>query len=178
VLIDEFMPTYDVRERHEIDVHAPVEKVYAAINSCDLSRSGVIRLLFLLRGMPRSAVTLEGLRRINFSLLGEIPNQEILLGLVGRFWTLCGDLQRVDADGFRRFDKGGYARATWNFSLAQRADSTTRVVTETRVQCTDEASRRRFLFYWRLIGPFSALTRRRMLRLIKRQAQRGERFNQ
>lgn len=173
MLIDEFMPTYDVHERHEIDIHAPVEKVYAAINSCDLSGSRIIRWLFLLRGMPRSAVTIQGLHEIDFALLGEVPGQEILLGLVGRFWAFCGDLQPVDAAGFRKFDKTGYAKATWNFTLAERADARTHVVTETRVQCMDETSRKRFLLYWRLIGPFSALIRRRMLRLIKRQAEQS-----
>ena len=38
-----------------------------------------------------------------------------------------------------------------------------RVATETRIAATDDTARRRFGRYWRLIGPFSSITRREML---------------
>jgi hypothetical protein len=44
-------------------------------------------------------------------------------------------------------------------------------VTETRVASTDDEARRKFGWYWRLIGPFSALIRRVMLGQIKREAE-------
>jgi hypothetical protein len=47
------------------------------------------------------------------------------------------------------------------------------MVTETRVLCTDDEARRRFSLYWRLVGPFSALIRRVLLRRIKREAERS-----
>ena len=36
MLIDEFLPVYDASERHQIDIHAPVERVYAAVHSLHL----------------------------------------------------------------------------------------------------------------------------------------------
>ena len=42
------------------------------------------------------------------------------------------------------------------------------LTTETRVAATDAASRRSFGRYWRVVGPFSALIRRRWLRSIAR----------
>ncbi len=171
MLIDDFLPDYDVAERHAILIHAPAERVYSAVRSLDLGDSPIIRGLFRLRGLPRSALTLDGLQRIRFTVLGEDPGREILLGLVGRFWTLTGDLQRVDPAGFKAFDRDGYAKAAWNFSLAPRSDGRVRLSTETRVCCADEASRRRFRRYWRLVGPFSALIRREMLRTLKRKAE-------
>jgi hypothetical protein len=41
-----------------------------------------------------------------------------------------------------------------------------RLSTETRIEAVDEAARRAFLRYWRVIGPASALIRRRWLKQI------------
>ena len=106
-----------------------------------------------------------------FALLGERPNRELVLGLVGRFWATSGDLQRLDAGEFRDFGRPGYAKAAWNFSVEEQHDGTTLLTTETRVLCLDTASRRRFRLYWTLIGPFSGLIRKDILRSIKRQAE-------
>ena len=50
--------------------------------------------------------------------------------------------------------------------------ATTRLVTETRVQCLDAASSRRFGLYWVVVRPFSGLIRRAMLRAVAREATR------
>jgi hypothetical protein len=94
----------------------------------------------------------------------------MVLGLVGRFWTLGGDLKKIDAESFKAFDTAGYAKAVWNFSLLPDGPAT-RLSTETRIKCTDAESRRRFGFYWTFIQPFSGLIRREMLGLIKRKAE-------
>ena len=178
MLIDELLPAYDVSEYHQIGIHAPLERVYDAVRALDLSCSRVIRWLFLLRELPalwhsshrgdqRFDLTLDGLLRSGFILLGEKPPQELLLGLVGRFWTPSGDIQRLSVSEFRTFNRPGYAKAAWNFSLSEQEDGTTRLVTQTRVLCLDEASRRRLRLYWVFIRPFSGLIRREMLRSIK-----------
>jgi hypothetical protein len=41
-----------------------------------------------------------------------------------------------------------------------------RLTTEKRVEAVDGSARRLFLRYWRVIGPFSALIRRRRLKQI------------
>jgi hypothetical protein len=172
ILIDDFLPIYHVTEHHETDVRAPVKEVYTALRSFDLSDSTMIRWLFRLRGLPQYSLSLDGLLKMGFTVLGEIPQQELLLGMVGRFWTLSGDIQRVDADSFRKFGKKGYAKAAWNFTLSQENDGITLVATETRVYCLDNASRSRFRLYWLLIGPFSAWLRKETLRIIKRHAEK------
>ena len=155
-LIDEFLPVYDVVERHQIDIHAPVEPTYAAVRALDMGTSTRIRWLFILRGLPallrsrdrreelRRSLTLDGLLESGFILLGERPHQELLLGIVGRPWTPSGDTQRVDVEGFRNFETPGYAKVAWSFFISQRSDGSTQLVTETRVRCFDDASRRRF----------------------------------
>lgn len=171
--IDDFLPIYHVTERHAIVVRAPAKAIYAAISSLDMSASPIIRTLFRLRGLPPSTLTLRGMEKVGFTVLGEVPEQELLLGVIGRFWTPVGGLQRIDATRFRSFDKPGYAKAAWNFALVPQPDGTVRVTTETRVLCTDDASRKHFRLYWRLVGPFSAWIRREMLRIVKQQAEQA-----
>lgn len=167
-LIDEFLPEYQHGERHRIDIAAPPQQVYPVVRSLDTRGSGVIRTLFRLRGMPRSSLTLEGLERDGFVILADRPDDELVLGSIGRFWTPAGDLKRVTPSQFRSFEAVGYAKAVWNFTLSELASSSTRLTTETRVFCPDGPSRRRFRLYWAVIGPFSALIRKEMLLSIKR----------
>ncbi len=121
--------------------------------------------------MPADALCLEDLERMRFARLEEIENEELLLGIVGRFWTLNGDLQEIDAKRFVQFDRPGYARAAWSFSLKEQAPRRTLLQTRTRIQCTDYHSTRRFKMYWRIVGPFSGLIRKEMLRIIKQNAE-------
>ena len=120
--------------------------------------------------MSGEGVTMRNLRKFKFETLGEIANKELLIGLAGRFWTPWGDLQKIDASNFRSFDKSGYAKAVWNFSL-DGSGNETHLTTETRIKCLDTDSRRSFGFYWMFIQPFSGLIRMEMLRTIKRKAE-------
>ena len=127
-----------------------------------------------MRGLGRSSVrtlTLRDMTKEGFAILGEKPNKEILLGLAGKFWSASGCLQDVNAENFREFQTKGFAKAAWNFSLAEVGEAEIRLSTETRVQCLDESSLTKFSFYWRFIQPFSGLIRQEMLRLIKQKAE-------
>ena len=146
-LIDESLPVYHVVERHKIEVLAPAGRVYDVVRHLDFSRSRVIRSLFWLRDLPgrwrssgssaaepRLALTLDTLvRSSGFVLLGERSEREVLLGLVGRFWTPSGGTRRISADEFRNFARPGYAKAAWNFSVKEQDESRTLLTTETRV---------------------------------------------
>ena len=180
-LIDGWMPHGEFSERHAIHVAAPPEAAYAAVRRLDLGRSPLVRVLFALRSLPAYlvrrgrgeralGVTMEGLLKSGFVLLQEDPPREVVLGLAGRFWTPTGGIVRFDPAEFRAFDRPGMAVAAWNFTV-QPADGGCRVTTETRVRCTDEAARRSFRRYWRVVRPFSGLIRQEALRAIRRTAQ-------
>lgn len=175
--LDLFAPRYDVAARHETKVYAPAKNVYAAIRKLDLSRSAIVRTLFRLRGMPLECLTLDGLLKRGFVLLAEVPDRELVLGLVGRFWSLSGELQTVDANSFRSFNRKGYAKAVWNFSLEPHGENVTRLTTETRVICLDASSRRSFKFYWSYIKPFSGFVRKEALRSIKQAAEQTSNYS-
>ncbi len=172
MLIDDFMPSYDFTETHDIRIRATAENVYRALNEVDLCESAIVRWLFRLRGLPTEKMTLRELRRLRFETLDESKNQELLLGLAGRFWTLTGNLQKINSNNFREFNEKGFAKAAWNFWLDE-AQGETRLTTETRIKCTDAESRKSFGFYWTFIQPFSGLIRKEMLKLIKQKAEKS-----
>lgn len=188
-LIDDVLPLFDVRERHATRVRAEPDVVYASIRRTDLARPFPVRVLLVLRALPgalermvrgnRTAllarasapVTLREFEAHGFSVLAESPPRELVVGLVGRFWTLGGDLCRdVDAARFRQSEPGT-ARSAWNFEVTPIVEGGCELATETRVHCADAAARRRFLPYWLLIRPFSGMIRRLMLREIRREAE-------
>lgn len=170
MLIDDFMSDWDFTETHDIKIRATAESVFRALYEVDFCESATVRWLFRLRGLPTENMTLRELRKLQFQTLGESANQEFLLGLAGRFWTLTGNMQNINSNNFREFNKKGYAKAAWNFSLDE-ATGETHLITETRIKCTDSESRRSFGFYWTFVQPFSGLVRKEMLRLIKKKAE-------
>jgi hypothetical protein len=181
MLIDAFLPEYDAAERHQILIGATCERVYQAVRTLDLGQSRPVRWLFALRELPRllagnrgrnaTRCTLDSLLDSGFILLGEDPPREILLGVVGKFWTLTGGLVRLDAKGFHRFNQPGFAKAAWNFSTAEGNRGETLLKTETRIFCLDAVARRQFRVYWFFVRPFSGWTRREALRWSKRAAE-------
>ena len=174
MMIDDFMLGYDFSEKHETKIRASAEKVYAAVNSTNLSDSWIIGGLLTLRGLGRRSaktLTVRDMTKDGFAILGEKSDEEILLGLAGKFWTLSGCLQNINSDNFREFDTNGYAKAAWNFALTEIGKEVILLKTETRVKCSDEASLAIFRFYWRFVQPFSGLIRQEMLRLIKQKAE-------
>jgi hypothetical protein len=170
-LIDRYLPSWDARERHTRRVAAPGGDVYDAVRKLDLSRSRWVRILFRLRGLPESALTLNGLLRLGFVELGQRPGRELLLGLVGRFWTLTGEIREVSPEEFRSFDRPGFAKAAWNFTVSPDGGRAATLATETRVRCLDPASRRKFGLYWTVVRPFSGWIRREALRAVAEAAE-------
>ncbi|NNF00987.1 MAG: hypothetical protein HKN25_18365 [Pyrinomonadaceae bacterium] len=172
MLIDEFMPKYDFRESHDIKIRAKAGDVFRALNETDLCDSWIIRTLFFMRGLPTRKMKLSELKKMRFEMLGIIEDKEVLLGLAGKFWRIKGELQKVNSGNFREFDKDGFAKAVWDFSLDEESGET-RLTTETRIECLDEASRKSFGFYWNFIKPFSGIIRMEMLKAVKTNAERG-----
>jgi hypothetical protein len=180
VLIDEFLPHYDVVEHHAVDVDAPVAEAYKAVKELDLARSPIVLALLFARGLPhlftgavkpKRQLRLDDIVESGFVVLGEEPDRELVLGIVGKFWQLSSGVHRIEPEEFVAFDAPGFAKAVWNFAVSARPGGGSRVETETRVACTNDDARGRFSRYWWLIGRFSALIRRVMLRNIKREAE-------
>lgn len=182
MLIDSVLPEYDVSEHHQLRVLAPAAATYEAALRVDLARSRTIRALVAARRLPalvqrrghgraRGTMTLGDLQRGGFVLVREEPGTELVLGVVGRFWRPSGSIYPVAAEAFTDYDGTGQAKAAWNFRVEPRGDDRCVVFTETRVRCVDDRTRRKFLLYWALIGPFSGFIRKQALALIKADAE-------
>jgi hypothetical protein len=173
LLINDFLPKYDVNERHQISVSAPIGRVYVAAKELDISGAKVTRWLFRLRGLPASSqFAKDDFLKIRLISLAEKENEEAVLGLVGKFWKPTGNLLKMDAEGFLAFNQSGYAKAVWNFSLQKKSDNHVILATETRVFCLDDQSRKWFRLYWTLIGAFSGLIRKEILQIVKQNAEK------
>lgn len=194
-LLDELMPRFDVVERHRTRVRASPTEIFAALREADLSGGGLTRSLLALRAIPaallafarspraaaaelrarraRRGARLPDLERAGFHVVAERPPQELLIGLVGRFWTPRGELGRcVTEESFRVGPPPGQALAGWNFTIAARGPGVSELRTETRVWCAPDALRK-FRLYWFVVRPGSGLIRRSMLRAIRRRAEQG-----
>jgi hypothetical protein len=185
VPLDEFLPDYDVNEVHSTRVAAPPERVLAAARELTSREVPLLVWLMALRTLPAVLLRrgplrlrrdlarpiLEQATRGGFVVLAERPD-ELVLGVVGRFWTSDGGVERVASEEFAAFEAPGFAKAVMNFH-ARAVDGGTVLTTETRIRGTEEDARRRFRRYWRMVMPGSAAIRRAWLRAIRRRAERG-----
>lgn len=177
--LDELMLRADVAALYETRVKASLERTREALRDADFSQMPLTRVLMGLRklGWSRRKAAQAGSQEERLRAAGFIPiptgsENEVLLGVVGRFWrpdsgTLCG----LTAEEIIAFEREGYAKAMWNFTVERESDSVTRLATETRVVVYGSAARRKFRAYWLLVGPFSGLIRKEMLRLVRRGAE-------
>ncbi|WP_051338413.1 hypothetical protein [Streptomyces flavidovirens] len=180
-LADRFVPHPHFASAHETVVRAPAEAVWAAIQEFD--RTGGFKNVRAVRALVAVRRTLGRLRNRAGSYddmptlsvpLAEAPPCEVVHGIVGQWWTMGGAANRADvvgAEAFLAFDEPNHAKAVFALRLAESPDGrSTKVVTETRVVCTDPAARRAMGRYWLLIRPFSGLTRRLMLGELRKRA--------
>ena len=170
-IIDEYLSLFHFSETHATEVNAPANVVYSSILACDLGRSAIVRILFRLRRLPKCEMTFKGLQQIGFRLLAKRENREIVFGLIGKFWASSAGILPFQPEEFISFHGKGYAKVAGNLLAVPITSHRTRLITETRVQCTSFRSRARFALYWSLIRPFSGLIRREWLRLIKQHAE-------
>jgi hypothetical protein len=193
MLLDDYMPECDVRAGHATRIAAPPERVYACLRTADFDHWGLTRALYALRALPRlpaapretwrrvraelrpHRVTLDDMLAGGFTVLGERPGEELVLGTVGRFWRAGGETRPISPARFREPAPPGTAKAAWNFAVGRRPGGGTELRTETRVLCADAAARRRFRTFWLVIRPFSGLIRREMLAAIRSAAESNQR---
>jgi hypothetical protein len=130
----------------------------------------------LLRGRrvvgPGDRPIVEQMERRGFVQLAA-TDDELVLGVVGRFWRPSSEIRRISAEDFAHFADPGSVRAAVNFRAVPEGDHTL-LSTETRIDAVDEAARRSFRRCWRFIYPGSAAIRIAWLRAIRRRAERPQ----
>ena len=172
MLVDDFLPTYDVSDAVATVVHADLATTWDALMEVDLIEVGrkrplvgvlgAIRVLpdivsQMLHGelpqRPPQHLRLRDTTDISVDkggwvLLGERPRDEIALGLVGRFWRPVIEFASVTAEQFRDFAEPGYAKTIYALSVRSIDERRTLLAGVMRTATTDEHARRWFRRYW------------------------------
>jgi hypothetical protein len=172
--IDDVLPTWDWRSAHNTRVAASPERAAAAAREFSGRDLPVTGALMRVRALGRRTFddrpTLWAMTRIGLAVLVD-ERYAVVVGGVLSPWRLRGGHRAIaSADELRAFAEPGWVRVATAFTVTPEGAGC-RVRTETRIAATDDHARRRFGRYWRLIGPFSSITRREMLAAIRRRAE-------
>jgi hypothetical protein len=180
-LLDRFLPTHEVGERHETTVRAPASITYRAARELDLQESRLIKAIFagrelIMRASPARKQApgpfLQQVLDLGWAILAEEPGRELVLGAVTQPWKADVRFRGLPPEEFAAFQEPGYAKIAWTLAVEPRGPGSSLFRTETRVATTDPSSRERFRRYWSVFSPGILLIRRETLRLVKRNAER------
>jgi hypothetical protein len=180
-LLDQFMPEYDVEERHHVRIAAPGAIALAAAADSDLQRSRIIRAIFRARELvlgaepdvetrPKGLLSLT--THLGWRVLAEHPGREIVVGAVTQPWLPNVVFRGLAPEEFRGFHEAGYVKIVWTLRADPIGDTESTFRTETRVTTTDATARAKFRWYWARFSPGIVLIRRVMLGLLKTEAER------
>ena len=183
-LLEQFMPRFDTRSQHAIEVACSGSSRVHSRRGGEREGSAVptrARVHTRTAGLGDDWATRRADRRRAASLsfrrgavlLGVRPPEEVLAGAIGCFWRLAGNEPVVfgSPEEFLTFTEPGFAKAVVGFRLDPRGAEIL-LTTETRFVATDEATQRLMSRYWRIIRPGSNRIRTEWLRAIRRRALR------
>jgi hypothetical protein len=154
--LDAFLPSYEFVARHGVEVRADPGEAERALREVTFRDVPVVRALLFMRGLGSGRAdeaVLAAMRRRG-SVLDDVPGEGLVLRIRGRFWRLRGGGSEPEATAVVDFRAGDGS-----------------LTTETRVHVPAGPPRRRFARYWRLVRPFSGITRKQVLRAAKRRAE-------
>ena len=177
--LDEFMPVWQFSERHSIEIAVPPSRTFAAMKAVTADEIFLFRALtWIRRGgrrLPESILNagkdkplIDVATRSGFIGLADDAPRELVIGTVVK--RPAGARVGLSEDVFRKPLPPGFAIAAMNFLVTPNGSGGSTVSTETRVFANNDAAKRGFARYWRVIYPGSALIRRMWLRAIKRRA--------
>jgi hypothetical protein len=180
-LLDGFMPTYEIREHHDIRVAAPADVTLAVARNLDVLDLPVVRALVKGRELiigatpdrqPRPHALIAEMQSIGWGMLTEIPDREIVMGAVTRPWNANVIFRAVPPGEFSSFNEPGYVKIVWTLR-ADPVDSGQSVFsTETRAVATDSIARSKFRTYWSFLSPGIVLIRMAAVRAVRAEAER------
>jgi len=180
-LLDRFMPTYEVEERHQTRVAAPNDVTFAAASEMDIQRVPVVRALFKGRALfvggkgderERPRTLLAWMQSLGWTVLVHVPGRQVVLGTVMRPWEPDPSPRVVTPEKFAAFREPEYVKIVSTWAAQPIGPHESRFTIATRVATTDPVARRLFRRYWSLFSPGSLLIRYLGLRLVRDEAKR------
>jgi len=181
-LLDRFMPTYEIVERHRVLVGAPACATFKAACDVDLQQSRIVRAIFRGRELalasnrdtterPRGLLAFT--TSIGWGILAEVPGREVVVGAVTEPWKANVVFRALPPDEFAAFKDPGYVKIAWTLRADPVGDDRSWARTEMRATTTDGGSRARFRRYWSIFSPGIVVIRYVLLRLVKANAERA-----
>lgn len=179
-LLDDVMPEYDVRLRHETAVDAPASRTFDAIFRADVDRSPIVAVLFRARrtilggrgqSEPLPAGLLEQLIAIGWRVIAEEPGRELVFGAVTRPWEPEPRFLGLSSAEFRRFQEPGYVKIAFTLRVDPDGEMRSIAGTQTRAYATDAVSRARFRRYWAFLSPGIQMVRIVLLAQLRADAE-------
>jgi hypothetical protein len=175
-----FIRKPDVRDEQEIIIRAPVDLVFFQATRIDLQSLPLVRAIFWLRGrlLGDTPVTRRPLGIVadtmvlGWGLLAHAPGRTLVMGAVTRPWTRNVTFRAIEPERFASFSEPDYVKIAWTLEADPAGPGLTRFRTETRVEATDDAARRKFGWYWLAFGLGIRVIRWNMLRALRRDARK------
>lgn len=183
-LLDQFLPTYEVSERDETRVDAPISVTYEVGKEVNPNHSPLVRAIFqarqsLMGGRGETALpnrpVLQMTKDLGWGVLAEIPDRVIVMGAFTQPWQAQVRFHALPPDQFAAFRQPGYVKIIWTLEADSVGPSQSIARTQTRVETTDPGSRARFRTYWSKFSPGILLIRKQILGQIKSEAERRAR---
>jgi len=180
-LLDQFIPVYEVVERHHIRVNAPAAVTFAAAREQDLFHVPLVRAIFKAREVflratpderPQPRGLLPAVQALGWGVLADVPDRELVCGAVTKPWEPNVTFHALPPGEFAAFSQPGFVKIVWTVRADPLDDHTSIFRTETRAVATDAAARTQFRRYWAFVSPGIALIRRLSMRPLKRDAER------
>jgi len=181
-LVDRFMPTADVAERHEILIHAPADLVFDVAEHFDIQSIPIVRAIFWLRARvlgsrgatawPRARGLVAETTSMGWGVLAREPARAFVAGAVAQPWLANVVFTPVPAGRFAAFDEPDQVKILWTLEADPAGADSTRFATETRAVATDDVARRKFRRYWRTFGVGILMIRWLLLPAVRREAER------
>lgn len=181
-LADRLMPSYEVREQHQIEVAAPSAVAMESAKSIRLEDSLLIRTIFKAReivlgshsqtGVPPPKELVAFMRSIGWRVLADVPGREMVFGGATQPWKADVVFRGLPPSDFAAFREPDYVKILWTIRADPAGDSHSILRTETRVMTTDAESRSKFRRYWATFSPGILLIRQAILPEVKADAER------
>jgi hypothetical protein len=179
VQLDDVVPRPDHVTRQARWIAADPATVWDALHAVRLSGLPVTMALSAARFLP---VVLSGrglgqlhdrpfLDALPVPRLACEPPSSVVFGGLLQAWRLTGGepAPQLDGAGLRDWNAPGWVKAALDFRLTPTGGGT-ELSSETRVTATDDASRKAFARYWRVVGPGSSATRWEVLTAVELRA--------
>jgi hypothetical protein len=143
-VLDRHLEIFQVNEVHTRDLRLSPEQAISRVVALPAAPDWIVRVLFRVRGIRGGDMPLE-----------RFATEVLRLAIVEQTAT------SLAAVG------GSRLRLGISFEAEERPGGC-RLITETRVAASDRRALLAFRVYWFVVGPFSALIRRRWLRMLAR----------